>query len=193
MQDVCRFIIAFRTPISISTPHTYLSTRPFLPLHSTLSDTFSTRFTKAMRVVGGGLLSWPAPPLSWIGHTGGINCICYSPNGRHIISGSDDTTIRIWDAETGVISGEPLKGHTMSVSSVAYSPDGRRIISGSEDKTIRIWDAETGAAVGKPLEGHSEYVSSVAYSPDALSEMYIVNFTTVIHHISHHMFHHEMW
>ena len=119
-----------------------------------------------MKVVRGGLLSWPAPPLSWIGHTGTIHCICYSPNGRHIISGSDDRTIRIWDAETGGISGEPLKGHTGSVRSVAYSPDGRRIISGSRDNTIRIWDAETGAAVGKPLEGHSEYVSSVAYSPD---------------------------
>jgi WD40 repeat protein len=90
----------------------------------------------------------------------------YSPNGYHIVTGSDDKTIRIWDAETGAAVGEPLKGHTLGVWSVAYSPDGRHIISGSDDSTIRIWDAETGAAVGKPLEGHTNGVLSVAYSPD---------------------------
>jgi WD40 repeat protein len=166
IQDVCRFIIAFRTPISISAPHTYLSTRPFLPLRSTLSKTFSTRFTKGIEVVRGRLSSWPAPPLSWVGHTSHITCLSYSPNGRQIVSGSDDMTIRIWDAETGAISGEPLKGHTSGVTSVAYSPDSRYIVSGSYDETIRVWDAETGAAVGKPLVGHYHWVWSVAYSPD---------------------------
>jgi WD40 repeat protein len=84
-----------------------------------------------------------------------VNSVAYSPDGRHIISGSFDKTIRIWDAETGAAVGKPLEGHTDWVNSVAYSPDGRHIISGSYDKTIRIWDAETGAAVGKPLEGHT--------------------------------------
>jgi WD40 repeat protein len=90
------------------------------------------------------------------GHTGPVWSVAYSPDGRHIVSGSYDRTIRIWDAETGAAVGNPLEGHTLSVSSVAYSPDGRHIISGSgsDDKTIRIWDAETGDAVGKPLEGH---------------------------------------
>src|SRR5258706_456731 len=93
-------------------------------------------------------------------------CVAYSPNGRHIISGSYDHTIRIWDAKTGVAVGDPLKGHTGSVTSVAYSPNGCHIISGSYDHTIRIWDAKTGAAVGDPLEGHTHSVTSVAYSPD---------------------------
>jgi hypothetical protein len=119
-----------------------------------------------MKVVRGRLSSWPAPPLSWIGHAGAINCLSYSPNGWQIISGSSDKTIRIWDTETGAIIGEPLKGHTHGVVSVTYSPDGQHIASGSDDTTIRIWNAETGTAVGKPLEGHSERVLSVAYSPD---------------------------
>ena len=92
--------------------------------------------------------------------------VAYSPNGRHLISGSADRTCRIWDAETGVAVGEPLRGHTEYVLSVAYSPNGQHIISGSQDNTTRIWDARTGAAVGKPLEGHRFLVSSVAYSPD---------------------------
>jgi WD40 repeat protein len=85
------------------------------------------------------------------GHTGGVNSVAYSPNGQRIISGSDDSTIRIWDAETGTAIGEPLWATLPSVLSIAYSPNGRRIISGSSDKTIRIWDAETGAAIGYPL------------------------------------------
>ena len=90
----------------------------------------------------------------------------YSPDGRHIISGSYDETIRVWDAVTGAAVGEPLQGHTDWVRSIAYSPDTGHIISASDDKTIRIWDAETGPAVGKPLTGHSGSVSSIAYSPD---------------------------
>ena len=58
----------------------------------------------------------------------------YSPDGRHIMSGSVDKTIRMWDAKTGSAVGKPFEGHTGSVWSVAYSPDGRYIISGSADK-----------------------------------------------------------
>src|SRR5258706_341485 len=99
-------------------------------------------------------------------HIGGVMSVAYSPDGRHIISGSYDHTIRIWDAKTGAAVGEPLEGHISRVTSVAYSPDGRHIISGSYDHTIRIWDAKTGAAAGKPLEGHTHSVTSIAYSPD---------------------------
>ena len=117
-------------------------------------------------MVTGKLSSWPAPPSEWIGHTMGIRSVSYSPNGLQIVSGSNDTTIRIWDAETGAPVGNPLEGHTDRVFAVAYSPNGQHIVSGSDDKTIRIWDAETGAAVGNPLEGHTDEVLSVAYSSD---------------------------
>jgi len=95
-----------------------------------------------------------------------VRSVAYSPDGRHIISGSFDRTIRIWDADTGAAVSRPLEGHTDSVWSVASSPDGRQIISGSSDRTIRIWDAETGATAGKPPGGHTYSVQSVAYSSD---------------------------
>jgi WD40 repeat protein len=165
LQDVCRFVITFHTPISISTPHTYLSTGPFLPSQSTLSSIFSKHFTKGMKMRTGNLLSWPEPQ-EWSGHTSYIQCMTYSPSGNHVATGSSDNTIRIWDAETGAVVGEPLVGHTDTVESVVCSPDGQHIISGSNDKTIRVWDAETGTAVGQTLVGHSAPVNSVACSPD---------------------------
>src|SRR5260370_18711783 len=161
MKDVCRFMITFRTPISISTPHTYISTGPFLPSDSGLSRTFSAGFTIGMKMQRGKLLSWPAPPLEWIGHSGAVICISYSPNRRHIVSGSRDNTIRIWDAETGAAVGEPLKGHASCVSSVAYSPDGRHIVSGSSDNTIRLWEVGTAHAVTQLLQEHPRPSSSV--------------------------------
>jgi WD40 repeat protein len=92
---------------------------------------FSVEFTKAIKLRGGKLLSWPAPPLRWTGHTDVVACMGYSPDGQHIISGSDDKTIRIWDAETGAAVGQPLEGHTRAITSVAYSPNGQHIISRS--------------------------------------------------------------
>ena len=98
------------------------------------------------------------------GHTGGVTAVAYSPDGYHIVSGSLDKTVRIWDLEGG---GKPqcLYGHEEGVTAVAYSPDGNHIVSGSLDKTVRIWDLEGG---GKPqcLYGHEERVTAVAYSPD---------------------------
>jgi WD40 repeat protein len=68
----------------------------------------------------------------------------YSPDAKHIVSGSRDDTICVWDAETGQVVTGPLKGHNSSVRSVAYSPDGKHIVSGSYDKTISLWDADAG-------------------------------------------------
>ena len=73
----------------------------------------------------------------------GVLSVSFSPDGRRIVSGSYDRTIRIWDAESGQELSK-LEGHTAVVLSVSFSPDGRRIVSGSDDKTIRIWDAESG-------------------------------------------------
>jgi len=106
-----------------------------------ISRVLSTWLNKAIKMQKGRVLSWPAPPLDWDGHTDAIRCVGYSPNGQHIISGSSDMTIRLWDAGTGALAGGLLKGHTDHwVQCVSYSPDGQRILSGSMDMTLRIWD-----------------------------------------------------
>ena len=101
-----------------------------------------------------------------VGHTRRVNSVSYSSDGKRIVSGSWDFTLRQWDAVTGDPIGEPLRGHSHYVTSVSYSPDGTRIVSGSADTTVRQWNAVTGEPVGEPLRGHSHYVTSVSYSPD---------------------------
>jgi WD40 repeat protein len=73
-------------------------------------------------------------------HTSEVLSVNFSPDGKRIVSGSHDETVRVWDAHTGQ-QALTLRGHTGPVTSVAFSPVGRRIASGSADNTVRVWDA----------------------------------------------------
>ena len=70
-----------------------------------------------------------------------------------VVSGSDDETVRVWDAATGTPLGNPFTGHTDEVSTVAVGQlDGRTVVvSGGGDGTVRVWDAATGDPVGEPF------------------------------------------
>lgn len=100
------------------------------------------------------------------GHTMWVNSAFFSPDGKYILSASDDNTIRVWDVWNGAQVGEPITGHTNTVSFASYSPDGKLIASSSWDKTIRLWDAENHEPVGQPMEGHESGINCVAFSPD---------------------------
>jgi len=65
---------------------------------------------------------------------------------RYIISGSDDSTLKVWDIETGKLL-HTLKGHSSSVTAVVLTENGRRVISSSHDKTIKLWDIESGKLI----------------------------------------------
>ena len=98
------------------------------------------------------------------GHGGPILALAYSPDGRRILTGSEDHTAKVWDADTGKEL-FPLEGHTAPVRSVAFSTNGQLIVTGSWDKTAKVWDSVNGTSLVS-LKGHKAAIFSVAFSPD---------------------------
>ncbi len=74
------------------------------------------------------------------GHWGKINELCFSPNGKRLISASDDVTVKVWNVSQGVEL-TTLKGHNESVNAVAISMDSRQIVTGSSDTKVVLWDS----------------------------------------------------
>ncbi|QEH37071.1 Serine/threonine-protein kinase PrkC [Aquisphaera giovannonii] len=104
------------------------------------------------------------------GHADEAWAAAYSPDGRLLATGSNDTderrTIKLWEPETGreVLGWHGGEG---TVSSIAFSPDGRQVATGhlASAGNLRIWDAATGRLV-KAIDGHPDRLRSVAFSPD---------------------------
>ena len=99
------------------------------------------------------------------GHSGGVLCVKFSPDGRHLASSGQDMTIKVWDAETGT-ERHTLSGYTHYVSNVAFSTDGRRLASASYDGTFKLWDAESGTEHRTLKLKDAKAVRSMAFSPD---------------------------
>jgi WD40 repeat protein len=98
------------------------------------------------------------------GHSSRVTSASLSPDGRHIVTASDDHTARIWDAGTARQLA-CLEGHEACVMSALFSPDGHRVVTASADHTARIWDTAVGQQIAL-LEGHYSWVRSACFSPD---------------------------
>jgi WD40 repeat protein len=113
------------------------------------------------------------------GHEGIVTSVAFSPNGKIIVSASEDKTVRLWDLKGNAI-GQPFKGHEEIVTSVAFSPDSKMIASASKDKTVRLWDLKNNPVAPLVIRGHRDAVQSVSFSPDGKSLVSISRESTVM-------------
>ena len=117
-----------------------------------------------------------ADPTTWLprsparhtlqSHRSPVTCVAFHPIFSSLASGSEDTTIKIWDWELGELE-RTVKGHTKAVLDVDYGgPRGGTLLAScSSDLTIKLWDPSDEYKNIRTLHGHDHSVSAVRFIP----------------------------
>ncbi|MEZ0229975.1 MAG: WD40 repeat domain-containing protein, partial [Planctomycetota bacterium] len=123
---------------------------------------------QALAVASGQAVSaWSAETLKPLpgpaGHEAIATCVAFANDGRRVVSGGMDETLRVWEADGR--EARRLEAHMNGVSALAFAPDGHHLVSGGRDAVVRVWDASSWAQVAV-LECHGDAVTGVAFSAD---------------------------
>ena len=98
------------------------------------------------------------------GHSQGINCAVFGPDGKWLATAGADNSIVIWERSTGRQL-RTLRGHSGYIRVLGVSPDGRWLASGANDKTIKLWDVSAGRELYE-FKGQDGPILGLAFSPD---------------------------
>ncbi len=103
--------------------------------------------------------------ISLQGHTKQVNSVAFSSDGKFLVSGSSDQTVRVWDPSSGQLL-NTIEAGEKDILSVCYSPDGKYIASGGADNLVKVWSAQSGNKVWEFPE-YKAQINAVTFSPDA--------------------------
>jgi WD40 repeat protein len=117
---------------------------------------------RAQRVLSE-LLSFAAVNLFSGEHTDRVNAVAFSPNGLSILSASNDGTLVLWDANTGLM--QQRYAGVGVINSLAFLPDGENVLLATGDGALLLFNLTDGT-VTRHFEGHDDAVFSVVVSAD---------------------------
>ncbi|MDA0245344.1 MAG: AAA family ATPase [Chloroflexi bacterium] len=102
--------------------------------------------------------------VRWTGHTDTINSMAVSPDGRWLVSGSGDRTVRRWDLFNPSAEPTVLRDYPDGVRKVAISPDGRWLAVGGWSPDLYLWDLGDLTAVPLVFRDHDAWIDDLAFS-----------------------------
>jgi len=166
LRDAVSFVETSYSAMEQTPPHIYLSALPFASKDSLIYQGFSHLCTNVVSVEtiginrhGGNLV------MTLIGHKSEVTVVVYSPDGHFLASGSEDGSMRFWDARTGEEPLSPMRGGDSEITCIVFSPDDKLIASGTEAGHVHLWDTPNGQLLAV-FKGHTGCVEAVAFHPE---------------------------
>jgi WD40 repeat protein len=98
-------------------------------------------------------------------HEESILSVAVFPDGRRMVTGSIDRTLRLWDLKSGVVL-KKMEGHSNWARAVAVTGDGQLIVSGDDSGNLITWDGDTGNSLTQASQTHNKPIYSLDFSPD---------------------------
>lgn len=101
----------------------------------------------------------------YLNHKWGVYALATSADGKFLLSGSGDKTMKLWNANTYECLRTFEGQHSDDIRAVAISNSGKLAVSGSDDRSVIVWDTQTAKPIRK-FTGHGGSILSVKFSPD---------------------------
>jgi len=164
-RDAHIFLTSSGETIERSAPHIYLSALPFAAKDSLIYRTFSHLLKGLVSIETSGIdRHGGRHVMTLTGHKDTVHSVAYSPDGRHIVSGSKDCTVRIWDLTLGEEMMSLQSDNDSAVDSVTFASDNKTIAAGTVSGIISVWGLSAGHWIPRQLDGHSSGVSCIRFS-----------------------------
>lgn len=117
-------------------------------------------------------LYFASQQVNLFGHRAGVYCLIFDKNNLRLLTGSDDSLVKVWDARYGYLI-HTIRGHFNVINDIAINEENSLIATASSDGYVRVWKMENFQPV------------AALKSPTTVSKCY---FNTYLLENNHHLF-----